>query len=485
MSHRSEAVLARNVALKGGHGSALFGIWLSGANCLVALPALLVSDHYSTVRLLASVSLVLFGVLLFRHLDNILFLGRTLFLGLVGYYPIAVKVFAGEDALFSLYEPSTQGLDISIVMYVGTSLALLGSEVGLAVGSGQRRRPRAAAADPELWRTIFYMSVPLVVVVSTIVIRTTPSVLTFVYGSTGIDGYILGNLHAIAIICLLSMFVAMYKIHVKYGWIIFALLAVVFLAWALFLRGFRQDVVTTLFGLVICYGLVHGRPHRLSFATVGVVCVVCVVVEFMGTARGMIATSGTTIGEISTEFTSTLFKVGETYHFGTVSPDATTFANTVHLIKSGTMDPLWGWSYWEFIPRTPPAFMFPDRPRDYAWMFPDYGLGAGGGIFELAEAYMNFGLLGTLVVPGLISFLMARAFVNAKQSQTVAAYFLLFSFLGIFLRGAMYQTFAYYKCFWTAVILLLCFSIAHAYLGRKQSSPRRAATNWSAVRELG
>ena len=84
---------------------------------------------------------------------------------------------------------------------------------------------------------------------------------------------------------------------------------------------------------------------------------------------------------------------------------------------------------------------------------------------------MNFGLLGTLLVPALISFLIARTFVNAKERQTPAAYFLLFSFLGMFLRGAMYQTFAYYNPFLTAIILLFCFAAVHAVLGRSRAVP--------------
>ena len=79
---------------------------------------------------------------------------------------------------------------------------------------------------------------------------------------------------------------------------------------------------------------------------------------------------------------------------------------------------------------------------------------------------MNFGLLGMLAGPGLISFLMARAFVNAKQKQTAPAYFLLFSFLGMFFVERCIRLLRSYKCFLTAVILLFCFSAVHTVLGR-------------------
>src|SRR5688572_29979529 len=201
-------------------------------------------------------------------------------------------------------------------MYLGTSLALLGSEVGLALGSRQSERPglRPAAADPELWRTIFYASTPIVVLVSFLISRSTPSVFTAVYGSQFSEGYFLGNTQNIAIICLLSMFVAMHKVDVKHGVVVFTFLALVFLIWALFIRGFRQDVVTTLFGFAICYRLVRGRPSRLSIATIGALIaaltVALVVLELMGVARGMFAVNGMTFGEIWTEFASTLLNAG-------------------------------------------------------------------------------------------------------------------------------------------------------------------------------
>src|ERR1700722_9011725 len=100
----------------------------------------MLSESYDTIRVLAVVSFVIFGLLLCRRFSNFLFLARTLLLGAVGYFAMAVKVFAGQDALFSLYEPRTQGLDIVVVMYVATSLALLGSEIGLWLGSRQTNR---------------------------------------------------------------------------------------------------------------------------------------------------------------------------------------------------------------------------------------------------------------------------------------------------------------------------------------------------------
>ena len=113
----------------------LFGLGLALANCTIAVPSLFSENNYALFRWEGYFSLVIFIVLVFLKSNNILFLARTLFLGGIGYYAVAVKIFAGPTALFSLYEASTQGMNIVVVMYVATSLALLGNETGLMVGS--------------------------------------------------------------------------------------------------------------------------------------------------------------------------------------------------------------------------------------------------------------------------------------------------------------------------------------------------------------
>jgi hypothetical protein len=90
-------------------------------------------------------------------------------------------------------------------------------------------------------------------------------------------------------------------------------------------------------------------------------------------------------------------------------------------------------------------------------MFQEYGLLSGGGFFELAEVYMNFGLLGALVIPGIVSFLMAKSYYHAFYRQSMLSYFLLFSFLTIFLRGTWYQTFAFFRAFLVCMLLYVTY----------------------------
>ena len=74
---------------------------------------------------------------------------------------------------------------------------------------------------------------------------------------------------------------------------------------------------------------------------------------------------------------------GDIVRFGTVSPISTTFANTVWLVDSKTIDLTLGKSYFEYILRTPPEFLYPNRPIDYSWIFVS-------SIHFLLANYINF-----------------------------------------------------------------------------------------------
>ncbi|HYA47927.1 MAG TPA: hypothetical protein VEF92_10290, partial [Burkholderiales bacterium] len=77
-----------------------------------------------------------------------------------------------------------------------------------------------------------------------------------------------------------------------------------------------------------------------------------------------------------------------------------------------------------------------------------------GGFFELAEAYLNFGLLGCLAVPFAISFLMGICYRKALAGS-LFWFMILGAVLAVFFRGAWYQTFSYYKATLTGTALFL------------------------------
>lgn len=436
-----------------------------------------------SINVVAVTSFAIFAVLLWLKRDNLLFFARTFFLGLIGYFPILSKVLFGPQAYFSIYEPRTQGMETVVVMYVATSLALLGNEIGLRLAKvgATAHAQRPAGNSHALWTTVFLVSVPVVLLMTHFVTQAyAHTVFTVGYGMTpeaGVDttsqALPLGNVTTIGVVCLLAMFAATLREGSRPWLYVFLACSALFIVYAIFLRGHRQEVLSPLFGLVVCYGLVKGRAVRVSLRLFVWIVVAALVFEAWGLLRSTIAMEGVHVAALLETILWGRFS-GEIIQFGTVSPISTTFANIVWLVDTRQLDLTLGQSYWEFFLRTPPEFLYPDRPRDYAWIFLDFGLGSGGGFFELAEAYMNFGLLGALIVPGVISFVLAKSFYNAIAKQTVFSYFLLFGFLATFFRGTWYQTFAFYKGFLTAVILYFFFLLAHRMLTGACAHARRA-----------
>lgn len=438
-------------------------------NACLSLVALLLEQEYAPIRLIALISFASFMILLWNKLDNILLLARTLFLGGIGYFPMLIKTMFGPTTFFSAYERSTQGFDIVILMYVATSLAIFGNEIGLNLGARHAGGVQKVenVEESSLWRTIFYVSIPVVLWASyESIVSLGPMVFLATYASET-KNMVLGNSVGLGIICLLAMFVAYLKCGRRYDLPIIIALTVFFLIYSLFLRGSRQDVLTALFGMLVCFSLAKRQTFAVTRKFVFFVLIVFILFELWGTARLLIATNKYSLKDVVDIVMTNSTNAADAIQFGTVSGIATTFSNMVWLIENERVELAWGRSYWEYILRSPPAFLYPDRPTDYAWIFQDYNLEAGGGFFEIGEAYMNLGLVGALLFPAIVSYLMARSFFNALKKQTAFSYFLLFSFLGVFFRGTWYQTFGFYKLFLTVMIFYPAVLIIHKVIRRR------------------
>ncbi len=163
---------------------------------------------------------------------------------------------------------------------------------------------------------------------------------------------------------------------------------------------------------------------------------------------------------------------------GTMNNLSLSVATIIYAIDRGDLDYRYGSSYVDYLARTAPAIVYPDRPKSLAWLSDDLygGGGAGGGFNEMAEAYLNFGIFGALIVPAVISFLLScslRQFMVNRYNILRSLAFI--SMLAVFFRGMLYQTFAFYKTFVTALILYGIFLFVHQVLTMaKHQSPTAA-----------
>lgn len=472
----------------------LYAIVIAGMNAALSSLALLAIDNYELVSVLAIVSLSLFSIVCVTESDNILFLARTFILGFIGYFPILVKILYGQDALFSGYEQSTQGFDIAAIMYVTTSFALLSSQIGF-VAARYKRQPNGSLIEvpmrplsigsAEIPITYWYVAAMVGILLAAVsayffVMAYGPSILVAGYGASERlgGGLPFGTVGVLGAIGIFSLFIAGLKGHLRRWKLMFLLFSGVYIIYSQLLMGLRQDAMSVLFGLLVLYGVAKRREIGLKLAYFPLIVIGYIFFEAWGVARTALAAGIPLMDIVWSTFVG--MRDSEVVRLGTVSPIATTFSNTVFLIENQTITFSLGKSYIEWLLRIPPEVVYPARPVDYALMFEEHGLSAGGGFFELAEVYMNFGVAGGLVIPGLVSFLMGRAYYYAMNQQTMLSYFLLFSFLTIFFRATWYQTFAFFKAFLVCMLAYLIYvfivQVARAIFRDEQLRERHDAT---------
>jgi hypothetical protein len=421
-------------------------------------------------------------VFFFRR--NIVYQSRIVLLVVIGYYAGLIKTI-DPDAAFSPLGTDIQTLDIGVKMFGLTSIALFGAAIGLLAGGRELVRPSSSGWEGlrfpyPAWQALFYFATAIVIVAGILSARSYgPSVFEAVYATEGAgQGQLLGNLQSLGVICLVIASVA--GLHLRGRWVrpFLAALVVYFLGWGIFIRGGRLEVLAGILALVAALPAATGKVARLRwYHYVGVV-LLAIFMEAWGSLRTTLSVDhiDSETGDSILLGYQALQEVG-VYHAGTISAIGSTFANTLDMVDTHVIPYAHGGTYFDYLLRSPPEFLYPGRPTDLAWIFEEYGYKAAGGFFELAEAYLNFGILGCLIIPFCISYVLATFYRKALHGGFFP--FVLFvSMLSVFFRGAWYQTFAFYKAILTGMILYVGFWIVSQLVsgGRKATWSRKQTT---------
>jgi len=123
---------------------------------------------------------------------------------------------------------------------------------------------------------------------------------------------------------------------------------------------------------------------------------------------------------------------------------------------------LFGESYFNYFLNAPPAFLGLPRPEGLEWLTEINGvIMTQGGIFEVAEAYWNFGLIGCFVVSFGLSYffgyLLRRGVTRSNYFFLV--WFFVFGFHGF--RSIWYQNFSYFRLL-TIMLIVYIFCMIFA-----------------------
>lgn len=414
---------------------------------------------------------LLYSFLLTR--DNLFFLIRVLLIASVGLYAFSIKMY-GLDWSFSVYEFRTQTFDIAFEMYALTVLAIGPTVAGLVFGerAAERKLFSNHLCRSKIFERVekdFFTLAAIVSVLifsSLIVSSSSGTIFEVAYGlgSEGDTGVGVSSQIISVSIAVLAFF--LFKMKDEPGRLdkqiyFFAIVACVCYGfiWAQLVRGLRQDVVMGLAAIFFVYCVfnedaIHLKAKYVIFALIGIT-----LLEFLGLIRNGINLYFTNSGSVSL---MDVIQLGlgnaavqeKVVYSGTLGPISTTFANVVYGFENGLLDHVYGASYLDYWMRIPPEFLYPDRPKDYATIFASIGLQSGGGLFELAEAYVNFGILGVFAVPFLVSFILSYVLSAALHTKRLFWVFLATALVSVWIRGTWYQNFAYFK------VLILCCLLA-------------------------
>jgi len=434
-------------------------------NALMSLLFILFNAGVSSIYFFFS--LIVFITILIKNRDNIIFFIRTFFLGIIGFLAFGVKLI-DIDALYGYHLIESQTFNISMLMFLLTNIALFTSEIGFLISSKIKIDKKKIVFEN---KDFFYVVWGLLLFVGFLIINTSPLIFGgHSYGDGSATSPALGNLNTISNILFYTLILLYYKFKDIYHWninkltyiLIFS--ALYLFVYGEFLRGVRMDAINGLFGTAILIMTYNNKKLNITPKLFLVGTVSFIFVQIIGMIRSALnfLTTDELLLVIKNGFLS-LFEgtsSGILFYQGTINDIATTFSGVIMLLEHHVIDFYHGSSYFDYILRTPPEFLYPGGPQDLAWIFANNGYSSGGGFFELAEAYLNFGVVGIFIIPFIISFIFGYAYkLFIYNKYSIIHSMLLFSLLATFMRGILYQTFALYKAIVTGFILVAIFYV--------------------------
>lgn len=394
-----------------------------------------------------------------------MYMYRLLMLGAPGLVTGFILLFSEPGIIISGHAIRYQTPEISSTFMVLTTIALSSASLGwgLSLSRSRQKLERSKFYHPTNEKIRFIIYGLIVIVAGTFVANSAgPFVWVSAYTTQAKDPFLkIWAFNAFEFIGIIGMYCLLLfgkKLPKQYK-IIFWLIVIYDLFFCNLLRGKRLETVAI---VIACYliklekKMVIIRPLKMIFLS----CVLFFLIQTWGAYR-FIADNGFSLGDsivlagqLVVDYQESEIKY---FQIGTVGDIAATFYNTYGMLGENIIEPLYGKSYLDFLPRTLPEAIYPDRPEEMALMFEKYGETSGGGFFELAEAYINFGVIGVVLIPGILTYLFGKVYIQALIKRW-PFYFLEYGLiLCLFLRGTWYQNFTFYKVFviWILVEVLI------------------------------
>jgi hypothetical protein len=425
---------------------------------LVAIVSLLLLVTHAVGRLPIYIAFAIGAALLLPLVDSLryfcwvpIYILRFLLLGLPGLLVGGIVLFGQIPVLFTVSAMQYQTSPIAIQILFLSILALCSSYFGWLFANPTEWRvtakPRSLSGGEFAGRYWSYFFIA--VVCGTFAAKALGGLLwdrSFSY--VGMQPYMgIGVFSVFASFSVIAMYSLMLTTRNtgKVYWWGLGFVAAYVLVYCLLLRGARLDVLGTLVALFFLTVLHRGKqvdPWQLG----GILAVAVAIVLVWGVLRHDSIGRGATLESFRGAFSLVLVQAdGSAYlHLPNVADIVAVLFQVVGLVDDGHLALQHGQSYLNYLPQTLPTFLYPDRPLGFS-INNINGQVMTGSLFELAEAYANFGVWGCLIVPGLLTYLGAIANREAIKRGTFMSYLWYGIALAIVIRGTWYQNFSFYK----------------------------------------
>lgn len=142
-------------------------------------------------------------------------------------------------------------------------------------------------------------------------------------------------------------------------------------------------------------------------------------------------------------------------------------------VQEGITGYLWGESYINYLLIAPPAFLGLPRPLGLEWMTDINGTVMSlGGIFEVAEAYWNFGLLGCFFISFFISYAFGWILKRGLKYNNYfyLIWYLVYGFMGF--RAIWYQNFSYFRIMTVMLVIYMAALFSFRWFVVNRNRPR-------------
>jgi len=412
----------------------------------------------------------LIGFVKYMQFDFIIQL-RLIFLMTIGISAAIAKLISPDMVLID-FGRGIQSYDTMIIMYALSMIAAASSMIGyIAARNIYKPILKTSLGELKISKdySLYVTSLVLIIVIGFLSGRSYgPPVWDAVYASGEGEGQFLGNLQSIGVILIGINYLIAYRINKRKTWILSSFAYFYLLVIGILIRGGRLEFLSGILAIYICISVVAGAPVGMRLRNYLWLILAAVFMEYIGYLRYALA------GVDAETFTAGFLRMYDNgiLFLGTISGIGSAFANVIDMLQNRIIDYSYGFHYLEYFLRTPPEFLYPGRPEDLSSIFEKYGYISIGGFFEIAEEYLNFGLLGVVFIPGLITYFFKRVSDKAV-SGSFFSYILLLAIVSVFMRGAWYQTFAYYKAIVTGLIIYFLISIYRSSTRKSRRSKNK------------